>query len=158
VATFGGADASEDGTGRGTPIISLAVAGDFSSSEDRAQTGRSAHGQPGVIAVGFAENQRGEVVESAVSHQLTTGGGKPGQGFLAVRQEALVRRLTPTECERLQGFPDGWTDGQADAARYRQLGNAVAVPVVEWITRRLVAVDQSLAAADLTSAEGGEAA
>jgi DNA (cytosine-5)-methyltransferase 1 len=48
-----------------------------------------------------------------------------------------VRRLTPLECERLQGFPDGWTDGQADSARYRQMGNAVAVPVVEWIGRRI---------------------
>ena len=40
-----------------------------------------------------------------------------------------VRRLTPAECERLQGFPDGWTDGQGDTNRYKQLGNAVAVPV-----------------------------
>ena len=48
-----------------------------------------------------------------------------------------VRRLTPTECERLQGFPDNWTDGQSDSTRYRQLGNAVAVPVVEWIVRRI---------------------
>jgi DNA (cytosine-5)-methyltransferase 1 len=52
-----------------------------------------------------------------------------------------VRRLTPTECERLQGFPDGWTDTQSDSARYRQLGNAVAVPVLEWIGRRIVVVD-----------------
>ena len=49
-----------------------------------------------------------------------------------------VRRLTPVECERLQGFPDGWTDGQADTVRYRQLGNAVAVPVVEWIGKRIM--------------------
>ena len=49
-----------------------------------------------------------------------------------------VRRLTPTECERLQGFPDGWTDGQADSNRYKQLGNAVAVPVAEWIGRRIM--------------------
>lgn len=49
-----------------------------------------------------------------------------------------VRRLTPTECERLQGFPDGWTDGQSDSARYRQLGNAVTVNVAEWIGRRIV--------------------
>lgn len=53
-----------------------------------------------------------------------------------------VRRLTPTECERLQGFPDGWTDGQSDSVRYRQLGNAVAVPVVEWIAKRIVKADQ----------------
>jgi site-specific DNA-cytosine methylase len=50
---------------------------------------------------------------------------------------ATVRRLTPTECERLQGFPDGWTEGQADSHRYKQLGNAVAVPVVEWLIGRL---------------------
>jgi DNA (cytosine-5)-methyltransferase 1 len=51
-----------------------------------------------------------------------------------------VRRLMPVECERLQGFPDGWTDGQADSVRYKQLGNAVAVPVAEWIGERIVAV------------------
>jgi DNA (cytosine-5)-methyltransferase 1 len=53
-------------------------------------------------------------------------------------QAMSVRRLTPTECERLQGFPDGWTALESDSARYRMLGNAVAVPVVEWIARRLV--------------------
>lgn len=53
----------------------------------------------------------------------------------------------PIEAERLQGFPDGWTlnrhDGrqQADSPRYRQLGNAVCVPVAEWIGRRIVAID-----------------
>ena len=50
---------------------------------------------------------------------------------------STVRRLTPTECERLQGFPDGWTEGQADSHRYKQMGNAVAVPVVQWIINRL---------------------
>ena len=52
-----------------------------------------------------------------------------------------VRRLTPVECERLQGFPDDWTSSQSDTQRYRQCGNAVAVPVVEWIMKRLVAVE-----------------
>lgn len=56
--------------------------------------------------------------------------------------EVGVRRLTPTECERLQGFPDGWTEGQADSVRYRQLGNAVAVPVVEWIAERIMAYER----------------
>jgi len=55
-----------------------------------------------------------------------------------VATTSTVRRLTPTECERLQGFPDGWTDGQADSHRYKQMGNAVAVPVVQWIIDRLV--------------------
>jgi site-specific DNA-cytosine methylase len=57
----------------------------------------------------------------------------------AIWQGSVVRRLTPVECERLQGFPDNWTDGQADSNRYKQMGNAVAVPVVEWIISRMVA-------------------
>jgi len=59
-------------------------------------------------------------------------------GGHGVATETTVRRLTPTECERLQGFPDGWTEGQADSQRYKQMGNAVAVPVVSWIVQRLV--------------------
>jgi DNA (cytosine-5)-methyltransferase 1 len=49
----------------------------------------------------------------------------------------LIRRLTPLECERLQGFPDGWTDipGASDSARYKALGNSVAIPCVEYIMR-----------------------
>jgi len=52
-----------------------------------------------------------------------------------------VRRLTPTECERLQGFPDGWTLGIGDSARYRMLGNAVTVPVIQWIGEKIVRID-----------------
>ena len=56
------------------------------------------------------------------------------------RQHAqLIRRLTPLECERLQGFPDDWTNipGASDSARYRALGNSVAIPCVEFIMRSL---------------------
>ena len=51
----------------------------------------------------------------------------------------LIRRLVPIECERLQGYPDGWTDvpGASDSARYRALGNSVAIPCVEYIMRRI---------------------
>lgn len=70
----------------------------------------------------------------------------------AVGTESNVRRLTPVECERLQGFPDDWTKErydykkqqvveQADSSRYKQCGNAVAVPVVDWIIGRLVEAD-----------------
>ena len=54
----------------------------------------------------------------------------------------LIRRLTPLECERLQGFPDGWTNipGASDSARYRALGNSVAIPCVEFIMKSLNAV------------------
>ena len=53
----------------------------------------------------------------------------------------LIRRLTPLECERLQGFPDGWTDipGASDSARYKALGNSVAIPCVEFIMSRIAA-------------------
>ena len=55
----------------------------------------------------------------------------------AVEVKSKIRRLTPTECERLQGFPDGWTDEQSDTQRYKQLGNAVSVPVIEAIVRKI---------------------
>lgn len=60
----------------------------------------------------------------------------------------VVRRLTPLECERLQGFPDGWTDipykgaeHPSDSARYKALGNSMAVPCMMWIGRRIAAFD-----------------
>ena len=54
----------------------------------------------------------------------------------------LVRRLTPLECERLQGYPDGWTDvpGASDSARYKALGNSVAIPCVEYLMQRVARV------------------
>ena len=59
------------------------------------------------------------------------------QDKLVIAGPKLIRRLTPTECERLQSFPDGWTDlpGASDSARYRALGNSVAIPCVEFIMR-----------------------
>lgn len=65
-------------------------------------------------------------------------------------RDIVVRRLTPTECERLQGYPDGWTatsggKTRADSPRYKQLGNSVAVPVFEWVARRIVTEDAHLA-------------
>lgn len=55
----------------------------------------------------------------------------------AVSEDSVVRRLTPTECERLQGFPDDWTAGQSDTHRYKQMGNAVTVNVANWVFNRL---------------------
>jgi DNA (cytosine-5)-methyltransferase 1 len=67
---------------------------------------------------------KGANAESAAGGHLQTNGSQ-------------VRRLTPLECERLQGFPDDWTAGQSDSQRYKQMGNAVAVPVVEWIIQNI---------------------
>ena len=68
------------------------------------------------------------------------------------RERGIVRRLTPMECERLQGFPDGWTDigawtdekgklhkESSDSARYRALGNSIALPPWKWVLKRLCA-------------------
>lgn len=112
--TSAGADASEDGTGRGTPIV---AAWDSRNVTSKANRSRVEFGQP-----------------ANTLHQ----------GGLSVLGQFGVRRLTPTECERLQGFPDGWTafghDGKpiSDSARYRMLGNAVCVPTAEWIARRVM--------------------
>lgn len=65
--------------------------------------------------------------------------------------KTVVRRLTPLECERLQGFPDGWTDigewtdtkgkkhKEADSPRYKALGNSICLPYWEWLARRIAA-------------------
>jgi len=74
------------------------------------------------------------VILSALHHRLRHGVA------IIENNNLLVRRLTPLECERLQGFPDHWTEGQTDGHRYKQLGNAVTVPVVSWIIQRLVKV------------------
>jgi len=101
-------------------------------------------------AMAFHENQRAEVTLSDKAGSLKVGGGKPGQGYPAVMQPSgmQVRRLTPVECERLQGFSDGYTDirprgkDTPDAPRYRALGNSMAVPVMRWIGERIAKVDK----------------
>jgi DNA (cytosine-5)-methyltransferase 1 len=95
-----------------------------------------------------------------VGHYTGTNGGiaKPGtggSGYMGQDEKAYtiatsqdqhlmqgmaVRRLTPTECERLQGFPDGWTDilpTTPDGPRYKAIGNSMAVPVMRWIGSRI---------------------
>ena len=63
---------------------------------------------------------------------------------METKGEYIVRRITPTECERLQGFPDGYTDipwpnaeHAPDSHRYKALGNSMAVPVMRWIGERI---------------------
>lgn len=84
-----------------------------------------------------------EIGSEPLSNALRSSGSGSSAGSQVMQPGAAtgVRRLTPRECERLQGFPDDWTalPGIADSARYRMLGNAVAVPCAEWIGRRMVA-------------------
>ena len=121
-----GFDAREDGTGRGTPIVPIAF------------------GQ----AVHTTGHQGDRVVGEGDAHPaLPAQGGNSGGGAGALTQiGAAVRRLTPRECERLQGFPDDYTlityrgKPAADGPRYKSLGNSMAVPVMSWIGRRIEAV------------------
>ena len=94
-------------------------------------------------SAGLVSKGNGEAWEIDERHMaLTKGGGQLGQGTPAVRQDLLVRRLTPVECERLQGFPDNWTqipwkgkpkEKCPDSHRFKAMGNSMAVPVMRWI-------------------------
>jgi DNA (cytosine-5)-methyltransferase 1 len=117
-----GHDASEDGTGRGTPLVMGTLRNHVREGSNTDYT--------------VIQDVRG--VRDKKQHGIGIQQGGPMYTLDAMSRHAVgVRRLTPTECERLQGFPDGWTAGFADSTRYKMLGNAVAVPVIEWIGRRI---------------------
>lgn len=89
--------------------------------------------------------------EDIVNGALQSNSAHSLNGNNVVRTRYIVRRLTPLECERLQGYPDGWTDiGEwvdsngktrqtSDAARYKALGNSIALPPWKWVLKRLCA-------------------
>src|SRR5690606_38335212 len=116
----------------------------------------------GQLAVAFAENSRAELRlergDGSVTGSLKTGGGKPGQSYPVAQVGTQVRRLTPREAERLQGFPDDWTlvpyrgKPAADGPRYKALGNSFAVPVVRWIGERISLVEAELMKATMSEA------
>lgn len=133
-----GFDASEDGTGRGTPLV---VAFDTTQVTSKGNYSRPKPGDPcHPLAAGAHPH--------AVTAEMYRSGGATAGNNPGVRNVfgAVPRRLTPRECERLQGFPDDWTryadDGTelADGPRYRMMGNAVTVNVAEWIGHRLMEV------------------
>jgi DNA (cytosine-5)-methyltransferase 1 len=100
---------------------------------------------PEATKKGYAEAQEGDSVNLSVPNSKTRR-GRVGKGIAQTvdtgmqqhtLQDAQIRRLTPTECERLQGFPDGWTEGVSDTQRYKTLGNAVTVNVIQAIMEKL---------------------
>jgi DNA (cytosine-5)-methyltransferase 1 len=97
-------------------------------------------GVPFVAAFTERTRKQGRTFES--QPELAYAPTNPGSGGTTHSRRVAgpfgVRRLTPTEAERLQGFDDGHTAGQSDSARYRQLGNAVCVNVARWIGHRIV--------------------
>lgn len=100
----------------------------------------------GQVAVAFQESQSG-CREYAEAGSLRAHGPGHDPVGTRVRDGMAVRRLTPTECERLQGFPDGYTQvpfrgkPAADGPRYKALGNSIAVPVLRWVGSRMAEVD-----------------
>ena len=94
--------------------------------------------------------------ETEVAQPIMAGGPVGGnQGGDFIKQASAVRRLTPRECERLQGFPDNWTmipwrkkpaEQCPDGPRYKALGNSMAVPCMRWLGERIQQVENLISA------------
>jgi DNA (cytosine-5)-methyltransferase 1 len=91
---------------------------------------------------GVAVDTYNGTVQGDVTATMTAAGGSSTHSGPKVMQQMRVRRLTPMECERLQGFPDGYTHTptSSDTTRYKALGNSMAVPVMKWIGKRINAL------------------
>lgn len=180
-----GGDASEDGSGRGTPIVAVP----FDTTQITSKSNYSApsagapchplaaSAHPPAIAfnsredpevtwdragsLGASSPQAQAIAIQAAALRENPASGPDGAGFgvgvsytleartqvHAIQSGWAVRRLTPTECERLQGFPDGytlvpWRKGMApDGPRYKALGNSMAVNVMRWVGQRIAMVE-----------------
>ena len=156
-----GFDASEDGTGRGTPLVPVAF--DCKGTEVQYTTDGS---HPTLRSMGHNHSHQNAGGHAAVAFDMRgrEGGAMPegphdtaniraasgGSSRSYIAAPWAVRRLTPTECERLQGFPRGFTaipwrgkpaDQCPDGPRYKALGNSMAVNVMAWIGERIALVD-----------------
>ncbi len=141
-----GFDASEDGTGRGTPLGPTAFPSRLSGTQCASAVDIApSMGATNPTAVAFAQNTRDELREMDISGALSAQPEMKQTSYARVAQ--TVRRLTPRECERLMGFPDDYTaipyHGKiaADGPRYKALGNSWAVPVVRKIGERIQMVE-----------------
>lgn len=86
-----------------------------------------------------SDNPHSGVYKTDMTRTLDLNGGSPvcNQGGTMVVGGSTVRRLTPLECERLQGLPDGYTEGGSDTPRYKALGNGMAQPCADWVIQRI---------------------
>ena len=145
-----GFDASEDGTGRGTPLVPIAFGGQMSVPQvdiDLSQTLQAKNPQAVAVALRGREGGATAEVGDDCAFTLRASGGGGDKPHVMVGWN--VRRITPVEAERLQGFPDGYTaipwrgkpaDKCPDGPRYKALGNSMAVTVMAWIGGRIAAV------------------
>ncbi len=157
-----GFDASEDGTGRGTPLVPISFAIQERAVSENPDAGPQGKG----VQEGHAYTLEARNKVQAVAFDLRgrEGGAMPegphdtasiraasgGSSRSYVAQPWAVRRLTPVECERLMGYPDGFTqipyrgkpaDRCPDGPRYKALGNSWAVNCADWLGERLAEVD-----------------
>lgn len=153
-------DASEDGTGRGTPLVPVAF--DCKASGRNGfgvgnvaltmrSMGRNGSHQNGgghlAVAVNIRGREGGATAEISGDIATALRASQGGGDKLHTLTGSAVRRLTPRECERLQGFPDDYTlinvrgKPAADGPRYKALGNSFAVPVVRWIGKRIQMIE-----------------
>ena len=149
-----GFDASEDGTGRGTPLVTVPRPVPFDTTQVTSKSNYS-NPQPGdpchplaagahPPAIAF-HNRQDPDVSGDVTHPIGAKDNGMGMGM-----GMQVRRLTPRECERLQGFPDNYTaitdkdKTAADGPRYKALGNSMAVNVMRHIGQRIQLVEDCL--------------
>jgi DNA (cytosine-5)-methyltransferase 1 len=152
---------NSNATGRNAPTIAFTLHGSDGTASAASST--EVAGSLRTRAPGSIENSSTTAVlqEQSVawSGELTTStdvagtlqrGGEGGRVDGVMTPQMAVRRLTPRECERLQGFPDDFTLVEyrgklaADGPRYKALGNSMAVPVMHWIGKRIAAVDAIL--------------
>lgn len=140
----------------GDPMFSLqrgkqhAIA--FDETQITSKTNRC-NPQPGNPSHPLSSSARPPAIAQTLTAGMYVGGGatageNPGvRNVFPMRAGMAVRRLTPMECERLQGFPDGYTDVEhrgkraADGPRYKALGNSMPVPVIAWIGERIRMVE-----------------
>lgn len=127
----------------------------FGRNGDPAYTLTSAQtGGGNIPAVAFAQNQRNEVRQMDVVGALAAEPGMKQTAYIAQgggmnKPQYVVRRITPVEAERLQGFPDGWTDIEyngrpaPDTLRYKALGNSMTVNVMRWLAERILEADKN---------------
>lgn len=160
-----GFDASEDGTGRGTPIVPISIqAGAVRENPDSGPDGvgvrqdgasYTIEARPEVQAVAFQSSQSGVRLDDVHATLDSNNGSRRHNGVV---EGWAVRRLTPRECERLQGFPDDYTRipvlkrgkkvgpvWAADGPRYKALGNSMAVNVMRALGTRIALIDGTAA-------------
>jgi DNA (cytosine-5)-methyltransferase 1 len=107
-------------------------------SEEMSPTLRAQMGD-NQVAVAIGVDTYNGTIQGDVTATMTAAGGSSTHSGPKVMQQMRVRRLTPMECERLQGFPDNYTNTptSSDTTRYKALGNSMAVPVMRWIGERI---------------------